>query len=102
MNYLEIYKKQTILITGGAGAIGSNLARKLAESGAEKVIILDDLSASYEWNIPNLSNVLFVGKVSQPRPTATDILKVVVTMSPVMILNIPMNRMTKVILPMNS
>ena len=60
MNYLEIYKKQTILITGGAGAIGSNLARKLAESGAEKVIILDDLSASYEWNIPNLPNILFV------------------------------------------
>ena len=41
MSYLEIYQGETILITGGAGAIGSNLARKLAESGAEKVIILD-------------------------------------------------------------
>ena len=60
MDYLKIYKNQTVLITGGAGAIGSNLARKLAESGAEKVIILDDLSASYEWNIPNLPNILFV------------------------------------------
>ena len=49
-----------ILVTGGAGAIGSNLCRALAEAGAAKVIILDDLSASYLWNIPNLPNVLFV------------------------------------------
>jgi len=47
-------------VTGGAGAIGSNLSRKLAEIGAAKVIILDDLSAAYEWNIPNFTNVLFV------------------------------------------
>ena len=60
MNYLKIYKDQIILITGGAGAIGSNLSRKLAEIGAAKVIILDDLSASYEWNIRNFPNVLFV------------------------------------------
>ena len=60
MNYPDIYKDQTILVTGGAGAIGSNLSRKLAEAGAAKVIILDDLSASYVWNIHNLPNVLFV------------------------------------------
>ena len=60
MKFSEIYKDQTILITGGAGAIGSNLARKFSESGASKVIILDDLSASYIWNVPNSSNILFV------------------------------------------
>ena len=60
MKHFEIYKDQTILITGGAGAIGSNLSRKLAETGAAKVIILDDLSSAYKWNIPNLPNVLFV------------------------------------------
>ena len=43
---MKFYTDETILITGGAGAIGSNLSRKLAESGAAKVIILDDLSAS--------------------------------------------------------
>lgn len=59
-NYKNCYKDETILVTGGAGAIGSNLVRALAELGAKKVIILDDLSASYEWNIPNLPNVLFV------------------------------------------
>ena len=68
MNYYEIYKDKTILITGGAGAIGSNLSRKLAEAGAAKVIILDDLSASYVWNIPNLPNVLKGVLVATPRP----------------------------------
>jgi len=58
--YRDIYKDETILVTGGAGAIGSNLVRELAKTGAKKIIILDDLSASYEWNIPNLPNVLFV------------------------------------------
>lgn len=60
MEYLKHYHDQTILVTGGAGAIGSNLTRALAEAGAAKVIILDNLSASYAWNIPNLPNVLFV------------------------------------------
>jgi len=60
MDYRTPYQGQTILVTGGAGAIGCNLSRALAKVGAAKVIILDDLSASYAWNIPNLSNVLFV------------------------------------------
>lgn len=58
--YKSIYKDQVILVTGGAGAIGSNLVRELAKLEAKKVIVLDDLSSSYEWNIPNLPNVLFV------------------------------------------
>lgn len=60
MDYRKPYESQTILVTGGAGAIGSNLSRTLAEAGAARVIILDDLSSSYDWNIPNLPNVLFV------------------------------------------
>ncbi len=35
---------RTILVTGGAGAIGSNLTRNLAEAGAKMVLVLDDLS----------------------------------------------------------
>ena len=60
MDYNKPYESQTILVTGGAGAIGSILSRALAEAGASRVIILDDLSSSYDWNIPNLPNVLFV------------------------------------------
>lgn len=58
-DYLEAYADKTILVTGGAGAIGSNLSRRLAELGAQ-VIILDDLSSSERWNIPSLPGILFV------------------------------------------
>ena len=58
--YLEYYHGKIILITGGAGLIGSNLARHLADLGAGLVIILDDLSAGYEWNIPRRGNILFI------------------------------------------
>jgi len=51
---------KVVLITGGAGSIGSNLTRVIGELGAKTVIVLDDLSAAYEWNIPALPNVLFV------------------------------------------
>lgn len=54
------YDGKTILVTGGAGAIGGNLCRKLSELNAKKVIILDDLSSSYEWNIPQAKNIMFV------------------------------------------
>lgn len=59
-NYQEYYAGKTVLITGGAGAIGSNLTRTIANLGAQRVIILDDMSAAYIWNIPSLPNVLFV------------------------------------------
>ncbi|HIJ82840.1 MAG: dTDP-glucose 4,6-dehydratase [Magnetococcales bacterium] len=58
--YLNYYKGKTILVTGGAGAIGSNLCKKLGEAGARMVIILDNLYSSYTWNIPVLPNILFV------------------------------------------
>jgi nucleoside-diphosphate-sugar epimerase len=32
----------------------------VAELGARAVIILDDMSAAYDWNVPSLPNVLFV------------------------------------------
>ena len=50
------YEEKAILVTGGAECTGTNLCRKLAESGARKVIILDDLSSAYEWNIPKAKN----------------------------------------------
>lgn len=59
-DYKKHYKDKVVLITGGAGSIGSNLTRAIAELGARMVIVLDDLSAAYEWNIPSLPNVLFV------------------------------------------
>jgi UDP-glucose 4-epimerase len=52
-DYLKAYAGKVVLVTGGAGAIGSNLCRRLAELGAQ-VIILDDLSSGVRWNVPSL------------------------------------------------
>ena len=61
---MEDYKKhlegKVVLVTGGGGAIGSNLSRTIAQLQAKTVIVLDDMSAAYKWNIPSLPNVLFV------------------------------------------
>ena len=59
-DYKKNFKGKTVLITGGAGGIGSNLTRAIAELEAKTVIVLDNMTAAYEWNIPSLSNVLFV------------------------------------------
>ena len=54
------YAGKRVLITGGAGCIGSNLTRALLQGEPECVIVLDDLSASYEWNLPQDPRVRFV------------------------------------------
>jgi|UniRef100_A0A7V6DQF0 UDP-glucose 4-epimerase len=59
-DYLEYYQDKTILVTGGAGAIGSNLTKALGELGARLVLVLDDLSSASRWNVPSLANVLFI------------------------------------------
>lgn len=57
---LQSYSGKTVLITGGAGCIGSNLTRTLAAAGAGKIVILDDLSAAEEWNIPVDPGIVFI------------------------------------------
>ena len=57
--YINCYEGKKILVTGGAGAIGSNLCNALADAGAQ-VIILDNLSSSERWNVPSRSEILFV------------------------------------------
>ena len=54
------FQDKTILVTGGAGCVGSNLTRKLADLGPEKVIILDNMSSAYHWNIPDRDAIQFV------------------------------------------
>ena len=58
--YLDVYKNEIVLVTGGAGAIGSNLVRALADAKCRLVVVLDDLSSGYTWNIPSKPNVMFV------------------------------------------
>ena len=61
----DYYFGRNILITGGAGAIGSNLVIALSQLVGEKgnIIVLDNLSSiksNNPWNVTPLSNVLFV------------------------------------------
>lgn len=58
--YIKAYEGKRILVTGGAGAIGSNLVKALANAWADMVIVFDSLSSSYKWNVPSLPNVMFV------------------------------------------
>jgi len=60
---LAKYSGKRVLVTGGAGCIGSNLTWALLGAGVERVIVLDDLSAAYEWNIPIDPRVVFHGSV---------------------------------------
>jgi UDP-glucose 4-epimerase len=41
----------TVLVTGGAGYIGSHMVLELADAG-ERVIVLDNLSTGHDWAVP--------------------------------------------------
>lgn len=59
------YKGRTILVTGGAGAIGSNLiiALSMLIGDSGKIVVLDNLSSIKSkdpWNVAPLPNIMFV------------------------------------------
>jgi len=54
--YREFYRGRRVLITGGAGFIGSNLARQLVELEAD-VLLVDSLLDGYGGNLFNLDGI---------------------------------------------
>ncbi len=61
----QYYEGKTLLVTGGAGAIGSNLIIALSRlvGDAGKVVVLDNLSSiktADSWNVTPLPNIMFV------------------------------------------
>ena len=59
-SFLKCYEGKRVLVTGGAGCIGSNLVPALIDLNVEKVVVLDDLSSSHRWNLPNHSELEFI------------------------------------------
>jgi len=58
------YADKRVLITGGAGCIGRNLIKTLLKAKSDQIVVIDDFSASYEWNLPkDLGVVIFQGSV---------------------------------------
>jgi nucleoside-diphosphate-sugar epimerase len=62
----KYYRGKNILVTGGAGAIGSNLIIALSMLTGEtgKIVVLDNLSSIKNkdpWNVTPLKNIMFVG-----------------------------------------
>jgi len=51
---------KNILITGGAGNVGSALASKLAEDKNNFIVIVDNLSTGDKLKVPQLTNVDFI------------------------------------------
>ncbi|MCX6248413.1 MAG: NAD-dependent epimerase/dehydratase family protein [Bacteroidetes bacterium] len=56
MSVSEYYHEKRILITGGLGFLGSNLAHKLVSFGA-KVTIIDNLDPLYGGNLYNIEQI---------------------------------------------
>lgn len=54
-----------ILVTGGAGFIGSHLVSQLQESGHE-VVVLDDLSSGSRENLPGFTGEIVEGSILDP------------------------------------
>jgi UDP-glucose 4-epimerase len=58
-------RRMTILVTGGAGYIGSQMVHELADAG-EQIVVLDNLSSGFDWAIPP-GVPLVVGDVGDER-----------------------------------
>jgi len=57
---LAEYAERRILVTGGSGCIGSNLVKTLLSIEPEMIVVIDDLSASCEWNLPDHPKVTLI------------------------------------------
>jgi UDP-glucose 4-epimerase len=56
MSYGEFYRGRRVMITGGLGFIGSNLAHRLAALGAD-ILLVDSLIPDYGGNLHNIEGI---------------------------------------------
>jgi len=57
---VDFFTDRSLLVTGGAGAIGSNLVASLLGLPVRQVTVLDDLSSAVAWNLPQDPRLHFV------------------------------------------
>lgn len=57
---IDLGQLGSCIVTGGAGAIGSRLVRRLLAAGAPQVLVVDDLSSGYRWLLPEHPRLMFV------------------------------------------
>jgi UDP-glucose 4-epimerase len=55
-DYRDFYRGRKVLVTGGLGFIGSNLARRLVDLGAD-VLLVDSLIPAYGGNLFNIDGI---------------------------------------------
>jgi UDP-glucose 4-epimerase len=61
--YLQFYRGRRVMITGGVGFIGSNLARQLVSLGA-RVLLIDSLIPDYGGNLFNIEDITDVVRLN--------------------------------------
>jgi len=54
------FSKKKVLVTGGAGFVGSNIVERLLDLNAEEVIVLDNLFTGSLENLPEHKNLKFI------------------------------------------
>jgi UDP-glucose 4-epimerase len=59
----------TVLVTGGAGYIGSHMVHALVEAG-ERVVVLDNLATGFDWAVAQGASLIIGDVGDQPRVSA--------------------------------
>src|SRR5262245_27873877 len=59
----------TVLVTGGAGYIGSHMVHALVDAG-ERVVVLDNLATGFDWAVAQDASLVIGDVGDQPRVAA--------------------------------
>lgn len=54
------YTDKRVLVSGGAGFVGSNLVRSLLDEGPKEIVVVDNLLSSERTNVPSGPRVMFI------------------------------------------